>query len=86
MIVAILIGSGNKQKSIHYDKLIDIFADEVKKIFQTTTKLFGLPLQLCYRLNLKIWRDFKECVDNSMLLGKILFINKYNYLLIYYAK
>ncbi|KAI8436883.1 hypothetical protein MSG28_010330 [Choristoneura fumiferana] len=41
-----------------------------QKIFQTTTKLFGLPLNLCLRLNLNVWRNFKESVDMSLLLAQ----------------
>lgn len=46
-----------------------MFSCEVRKIFRTTTKLYGLPLNLCQRFDLKVWTDFKECVDSSVFLG-----------------
>ncbi|KAJ0176555.1 hypothetical protein K1T71_007734 [Dendrolimus kikuchii] len=71
VILGILLGTNDKMKPTNqYEMLLDIFSEWVKKIFITTTKLYGLPIYWFYRLNLKPWRDFKECVDNSLLLAQ----------------
>ena len=65
-----MLGSSSSLKpDIHYETLLTMFSETVKKIFQTTTKLYGLPVNMCQRLNLKVWRDFKESVDISLSLG-----------------
>lgn len=70
VIIAVMSGSSSSLKQDkHYDSLLTMFSEAVKKIFQTTTKLFGLPLNTCQKLNLKVWRDFKESVDISLLLA-----------------
>ncbi|CAK1551155.1 unnamed protein product [Leptosia nina] len=69
VLIQVLIGNTDPLKGNHYDELLQIFTESVKKIFQTTTKLYGLPITWCQRLNLKVWRDFKEAVDVSLLLG-----------------
>ncbi|KAI8436888.1 hypothetical protein MSG28_010330 [Choristoneura fumiferana] len=71
VILSILIGTNSSLKySAHYEELLTMLSETVKKIFQTTTKLFGLPLNLCLRLNLNVWRNFKESVDMSLLLAQ----------------
>ncbi|XP_014367187.2 cytochrome P450 315a1, mitochondrial [Papilio machaon] len=71
VIIKVLLGADSKlSESRQYEDLISIFSQEVKKIFQTTTKLYGLPLNLCQRLNLKVWTDFKESVDSSIFLAQ----------------
>nr|BAN66313.1 cytochrome P450 315A1 [Mamestra brassicae] len=69
VILAVMLGSSTSLKpDKHYDALLTMFSETVKKIFQTTTKLYGLPVNVCQKLNLKIWRDFKESVDISLSL------------------
>ncbi|XP_050680017.1 cytochrome P450 315a1, mitochondrial [Leptidea sinapis] len=69
VLINILMGTNIPTPSRHYDELLLKFSSSVKDIFETTTKLYGLPINLCQQLNLKLWRDFKECVDLSLLLG-----------------
>lgn len=65
-----MLGSSSSIKlDQHYETLLTMFAEAVKKIFQTTTKLYGLPVIMCQKLNLKVWKDFKESVDISLSLG-----------------
>lgn len=71
VIMAVLLGNNpqlNTDK--HYDSLLTTFSEAVKRIFQTTTKLYGIPVNICQKLDLKVWRDFKESVDVSLSLGK----------------
>lgn len=71
VIIAVMLGSSSSLKpEKHYEELLTKFSEAVKKIFQTTTKLFGLPVNMCQKYNLKVWRDFKESVDISLSLGK----------------
>ncbi|CAK1580374.1 unnamed protein product [Parnassius mnemosyne] len=71
VIIKVLLGTNSSTfESRHYEELVTIFSNSVKKIFQTTTKLYGLPLNLCQRLNLKVWTDFKESVDSSVFLAR----------------
>ncbi|CAG5048004.1 unnamed protein product [Parnassius apollo] len=71
VIIKVLLGTNSSIfESKHYEELVAIFSNAVKKIFQTTTKLHGLPLNLCQRLNLKVWTDFKESVDISIFLAQ----------------
>lgn len=73
VIIGVLLGPDLVHKtSYHREELLTKFSDSVKRIFQTTTKLHALPLHWCQLLNLKPWRDFKECVDMSIMLGKYL--------------
>ncbi|GBP69343.1 Cytochrome P450 315a1, mitochondrial [Eumeta japonica] len=58
------------KRTSYHDELLIKFAGEVKKIFVTTTKLYALPVSLCQRLNLKVWRDFKDSVDISLGLAR----------------
>ncbi|KAJ8731282.1 hypothetical protein PYW07_004446 [Mythimna separata] len=70
VIIAIMSGSSSSLKrNKHYENLVTMFTEAVKKIFLTTTKLYGLPLNMCQKLNLKVWRDFKESVDLSLSLA-----------------
>ncbi|CAG4971623.1 unnamed protein product [Colias eurytheme] len=69
VVIQVLLGNVTPPPSNHHDELLRLFSSSVKKIFETTTKLYGIPLSLCQRLNLKIWTDFKECVDLSLLLA-----------------
>ncbi|KAG7308546.1 hypothetical protein JYU34_005764 [Plutella xylostella] len=69
-VIAVLMGSSSKvQKSMHFNELLCKFSDTVKGIFETTTALFGLPVNICQKLNLPVWKDFKECVDESLILA-----------------
>lgn len=78
VIFAILLGSNSTLKpNKHSDMLLSMFSESVKKIFQTTTKLYGLPIELYYRFNLKGWRDFKDSVDTSLFLGWYLQVTKH---------
>lgn len=70
VLVNVLLGENCLQRSQHYDEMCSIFSDSVKKIFHVTTKLYGWPVEWCQYFNLKVWRDFKECVDLSLQLGK----------------
>lgn len=54
----------------HTDMLLEMFSESVKRIFQTTTKLYGLPTKWYQKFNLKEWRNFKDSVDTSLSLGK----------------
>lgn len=63
--------------SKHNEELLQMFSQTVKRIFQTTNRLYSLPVYWCERLNLKVWRDFKESVDLSLFLGKFII---YSYL------
>lgn len=65
-----MLGTSSLKPDKHCETLLTKFSEAVKKIFQTTTKLYGLPVQICQKLNLKVWRDFKDCVDISLSLGK----------------
>lgn len=69
VIISVLLGKNTLKNGRHHEELLQIFAASVKKIFQVTTKLYVWPVNWCQRLNLKVWRDFKECVDLSLLLG-----------------
>ncbi|CAH0715456.1 unnamed protein product, partial [Brenthis ino] len=69
VIIGVLLGKNTLKNSRHHEELLQIFAASVKKIFQVTTKLYVWPVDWCQRLNLKVWRDFKECVDLSLLLA-----------------
>ncbi|XP_053609196.1 cytochrome P450 315a1, mitochondrial-like isoform X2 [Plodia interpunctella] len=71
--VTIQILLGTKEsfvQSKYYDDLLNLFSESVKKIFKTTTKLSGYPIELCQQFNLKVWRDFRECVDMSTNLAR----------------
>lgn len=71
VIIAILLGSDSSIKpDKYYDQLLTVFSESVKKIFQTTTKLHAMPVNLCQKLNLKLWSDFKESVDVSLSIGR----------------
>ncbi|XP_023938528.2 cytochrome P450 315a1, mitochondrial [Bicyclus anynana] len=70
VLVSILLGENSMQRSQHYDKMLSIFSESVKKIFQDTTKLYGWPVEWCQYFNLKVWRDFKDSVDLSLHLAK----------------
>lgn len=59
--------------SKHTEELLQIFSQSVKRIFETTNRLYNLPVHWCERLNLKVWRDFKESVDLSLHLGNYLY-------------
>ena len=75
-----MLGSSSSLKpNKHYEPLLTMFSQAVKRIFQTTTKLFGLPVNMCQKLNLKVWRDFKESVDTSLSLGNY-FIKNIRYI------
>ncbi|KAI5637274.1 cytochrome p450 domain-containing protein [Phthorimaea operculella] len=70
VIINVLLGTESSlTKTKHYEELLSRFSEEVKKIFQTTTKLYGLPVHWLQRLNTKQWREFKECVDLSLKLA-----------------
>ncbi|CAH1638272.1 unnamed protein product [Spodoptera littoralis] len=70
VIISVMLGSSIFHKfSVHSDALLTAFAEEVKKIFQTTTKLYGWPVNMCQKMNLKVWRDFKKSVDISLFLA-----------------
>lgn len=74
VIVAVMLGSNSTLKtSKDSEALLANFSESVKEIFKTTTKLYGLPLHLCQKLNLKVWRDFKDSVDISLSLGTTYF-------------
>ncbi|XP_046965607.1 cytochrome P450 315a1, mitochondrial [Vanessa cardui] len=70
VVINVLLGCNSLSRSRHNEELLTIFTSSVRKIFQTTTKLYALPVNWCQRLNLKVWRDFKECVDLSLFLAK----------------
>ncbi|XP_063892025.1 cytochrome P450 315a1, mitochondrial [Helicoverpa armigera] len=82
VIIAVMLGSSSSlQRDRHYEALLDMFSETVKKIFQTTTKLYGFPVDICQKLNLKVWREFKESVDGSLslahkIVGEILMNSK----------
>ncbi|KAL4715422.1 hypothetical protein ACJJTC_015325 [Scirpophaga incertulas] len=69
VIINVLQGTECITPGIFYEELLTMFSESVKKIFHTTTQLYGLPVSWYYKLNLKPWREFKECVDLSILLG-----------------
>ncbi|CAB3220715.1 unnamed protein product [Arctia plantaginis] len=70
VIVAVILGNNSTIKpNKDCEALLTNFSESVKKIFQTTTTLYGLPLHLCQKFNLKVWRDFKESVDISLSLA-----------------
>ncbi|CAG9561825.1 unnamed protein product [Danaus chrysippus] len=70
VIVNILLGTHGLEQSRHYNEMLSMLSDSVKKIFYTTTKLYSIPVKWCQKLNLKVWRDFKESVDLSLFLAK----------------
>ncbi|XP_068633672.1 cytochrome P450 315a1, mitochondrial isoform X2 [Battus philenor] len=71
VIINVLLGTNSSlSESKQYEDLISTFSQEVRKIFYTTTKLYGLPLGLCEMFNLKIWTDFKDSVDSSVFLAQ----------------
>ncbi|XP_050351130.1 cytochrome P450 315a1, mitochondrial [Nymphalis io] len=70
VVINVLLGSNIISRSQYYEELLTMFATSVRKIFQTTTRLYALPVNWCQRLNLKVWRDFKECVDLSIFIAK----------------
>ncbi|CAH2096099.1 unnamed protein product [Euphydryas editha] len=70
VIINVLLGTNNLSHSRHYEQLLTVFATSVRKIFQTTTRLYAWPVEWCQRFNLKSWRDFKESVDLSLCLAK----------------
>ncbi|CAH2262843.1 jg9217 [Pararge aegeria aegeria] len=70
VLVNILLGENSIRHSQHYDTMLNMFSDSVKKIFQATTKLYGWPVEWCQYFNLKVWRHFKESVDLSLHLAK----------------
>ncbi|XP_047991685.1 cytochrome P450 315a1, mitochondrial isoform X2 [Leguminivora glycinivorella] len=71
VMLAILAGSSSN--GVKYSEaMISNFSDTLKQIFKTTTKLYGLPLNICQSLNLKVWRNFKESVDASLHLAQSL--------------
>ncbi|XP_063825653.1 cytochrome P450 315a1, mitochondrial isoform X1 [Ostrinia nubilalis] len=70
ILISILLGGESLTPSKHNKELLLKFAQSVKKIFHTTTKLYGLPVHWCQRLNTKAWRNFKESVDLSILLAQ----------------
>ncbi|XP_038209628.1 cytochrome P450 315a1, mitochondrial [Zerene cesonia] len=74
VVIQVLLGNVTPPPSNHHDELLRLFSSSVKKIFETTTKLYGIPLSVCQRFNLKIWTDFKECVDLSLFLANKLVI------------
>ncbi|XP_063383879.1 cytochrome P450 315a1, mitochondrial [Cydia fagiglandana] len=71
VMLAILAGASSNGVK-HSEEMFSNFSETVKQIFQTTTKLYGLPLNICQRLNLKVWRNFKESVDASLHLAQSL--------------
>ncbi|KAM3965304.1 LOW QUALITY PROTEIN: cytochrome P450 family protein sad [Aphomia sociella] len=71
VIINVLLGSeGVSMGSKHFEDLLKLFSETVKMIFQTTTKLYGLPVYWCQSFNLKVWRDFKESVDLSIAIAQ----------------
>ncbi|OWR46642.1 cytochrome P450 CYP315A1 [Danaus plexippus plexippus] len=70
VIINILLGTHSLELSDHYNEMLSLFSDSMKKIFQTTTKLYSIPVNWCQKLNLKVWRDFKESVDLTLFLGR----------------
>lgn len=74
VIIKILMGTESSLiASKHYEELLLRFSETVKTIFQTTTKLYDLPVNLYQRLNLNAWKEFKESVDSSLFLGEYYF-------------
>ncbi|XP_013197398.2 cytochrome P450 315a1, mitochondrial [Amyelois transitella] len=70
VIIQILLGSKESfNRSKYYEELLNMFSESVKMIFITTTKLSAFPLHLSQQLNLKVWRDFKDCIDLSTALA-----------------
>ncbi|KAL0883063.1 hypothetical protein ABMA27_016533 [Loxostege sticticalis] len=70
VLISVLLGGESLTASKHNDELLIMFSESVKKIFHTTTKLYGLPVHWCQRLNTKAWRNFKESVDVSIFLAQ----------------
>nr|QZU75317.1 cytochrome P450 315a1 [Antheraea pernyi] len=71
VIIAILLGNNSSIKpDKYYEQLLNVFSESVKKIFQTTTRLYALPINICQKFNFKVWRDFKESVDVSLSLAQ----------------
>ncbi|XP_045447893.1 cytochrome P450 315a1, mitochondrial [Melitaea cinxia] len=70
VIISVLLGTNSLSRSRQYEELLSLFATSVKKIFETTTRLYAWPVEWCHRFNLKAWRDFKESVELSLYLAK----------------
>lgn len=70
VIINILMGTESALTAgKHMEELLQMFSQSVKRIFETTNRLYSLPVYWCKRLNLKVWKDFKESVDLSLFLG-----------------
>nr|UUA80965.1 shadow [Chilo suppressalis] len=70
VIISVLLGGQCMTESLYYEELLKIFSESVKKIFETTTSLYALPVSWYQQLNLKPWREFKESVDTSIFLAQ----------------
>nr|BAM73861.1 cytochrome P450 [Bombyx mori] len=71
VILAVLQGNSALLKPTpEYEMLLLLFSEAVKKIFSTTTKLYALPVEFCQRWNLKVWRNFKQSVDDSISIAQ----------------
>lgn len=64
--------------SKHNEELLHIFSQSVKRIFETTNRLYSLPVYWCERFNLKVWKDFKESVDLSLHLGNLHYVVRHD--------
>lgn len=68
-IISVLLGPNSLlQESKYFDDLLDNFSEMVKRIFESTSKLFILPANWYQKLNMTAWKDFKDSVDSSLYL------------------
>ncbi|XP_059052296.1 cytochrome P450 315a1, mitochondrial [Achroia grisella] len=71
VIISILLGAnGLIVRGKYFEELLGLFSENVKKIFQNTTKLYGLPVALCQYFDLKIWKDFENSVNSSVAIAQ----------------
>lgn len=69
-LLSLLIGPENYLKALHiYEDLLFRYANTVKLIFETTSKLLLLPAELACKFQIKSWRNFEKCVNESLSLS-----------------
>lgn len=64
-----MFGETSDLENADIQRAVESFSNIVHKIFESSSPLMNFPPKLARLLNMRIWRDFKESVDQVLAMG-----------------
>uniref|UniRef100_A0A1B0CLM4 Cytochrome n=1 Tax=Lutzomyia longipalpis TaxID=7200 RepID=A0A1B0CLM4_LUTLO len=65
-IINLMVGSSYNEISVQIDKSLERLSKVLHRVFESSSKLFLVPPQLCEFFGTSTWRDFEESVTETL--------------------